>query len=116
MITIPPNAEIYIAIEAIDFRNGINGLGGICRAQLKKNPLNGALFVFRNKRKTCLKILFYDGEAFWLLMRRLSKGKLNWWPTFHGRVKTMHSKELQMLILNGNPDAAEFSEDWKKLI
>jgi transposase len=116
MITIPSNIEIFVAIEAIDFRNGVNGLGRICREMMKKDPMKGAMFVFRNKRKTSLKILFYDGEAFWLFMRRLSSGKIQWWPKSNQGFTEMESKKLQMLIMNGNPEAAEFGQDWKKIL
>lgn len=116
MISIPNNAVIYIAIEPIDFRNGIGGLGGICRSHLKKDPQTGAIFVFKNKQRTSLKLLFYDGEAFWLLTRRLSKGKMKWWPSSNSIIKELQAKELQLLIMNGNPESAEFSDDWKKLI
>ena len=116
MITIPANIEIFIAIESVDFRKGINGLSRVCRELMKKDPMKGAMFVFRNKRKTTLKILYYDGEAFWLLMRRLSSGRIKWWPKSNKDFTDLESKMLQTLIMNGNPEAAEFGADWKKLI
>ncbi len=116
MITISPNAKVYIAIEAVDFRNGIDGLGRICRDKIRQNPMGGAFFVFRNKLKTTIKILIYDGEAFWLLTRRLSRGKIKWWPQQLSSKGTISHKEFQTLIMNGNPDTASFSDDWKKLI
>jgi transposase len=115
VISIPPQANIFVAIAPLDFRNGINGLGRVCRDKLKQDPMSGALFVFRNRRKSALKILVYDGEAFWLMTRRLSRGKITWWPTAASFYCSLKAKELQTLILNGNPQAAEFTDDWKKL-
>lgn len=112
MIAIPPQARIHVAIESVDFRNGISGLGRICREEMKKNPMDGAIFVFCNKGKTTLKLLVYDGEAYWLLIRRLSRGKLKWWPS----ERDIAPKELQTLLMNGNPTGAEFTDDWKKII
>lgn len=116
MIAIPHNARIFIYIPHIDFRNGINGLGRYCRNKLNQDPMSGALFVFRNRRKNCLKILVYDGEAFWLLTRRLSRGTIKWWPVGTKSLCELEVKKLQTLIMNGNPESAEFSDDWKKII
>jgi transposase len=116
MIAIPPDATIFVAVGTIDFRNGITGLGRICREKIKKDPMSGAIFVFRNKKKTTLKILVYDGEAFWLLTRRLSRGKIKWWPTTDQFSCPLDVKKLQVLIMNGNPENVEFGNDWKKLI
>jgi len=116
MITIPPNTDIYVAVENVDFRNGINGLGRICREKIRKDPMNKALYVFRNKKKTTLKILYYDGSAFWLFMRRLSTGKIKWWPSSNQFACSLESKKLQILIMNGNPEGAEFGDDWKKVL
>ncbi len=116
MITIAPNSTIYVATVPIDFRNGINGLSRICRDKIKKDPMNGAFFVLRNRKKTTLKILIYDGEAFWLMTRRLSRGKMKWWPSSDQFSCTLEVKKLQTLIMNGNPEGAEFGEDWKKLV
>lgn len=116
MIAVPHGASIYVCVAPADFRKGINGLGAICREYLKKDPMNGAIFVFRNRSKTALKILVYDGEAFWLMTRRLSRGKLTWWPTAQGVSSELKAKELQTLIMNGNPEGAEFSDDWKKVL
>jgi transposase len=66
MITLTPQMRIWVAVEAIDFRNGIDGLAGLCRNQFQKDPLSGSVFVFRNRRGTSLKMLVYDGQGFWL--------------------------------------------------
>lgn len=116
MIAVPANAKIFMAVEAVDFRNGINGLGRLCQQKLKNDPMNGSFFVFRNRRKTTIKILVYDGESFWLITRRLSRGKLKWWPIALQSPGTITTKEFQTLLMNGNPESAEFGNDWKKLI
>ena len=80
MIQISPQMRIMVAIEPLDFRNGIDGLGRVCREALKSDPFSDALFVFRNKRATAIKVLVYDGQGFWLCQKRLSKGRFKWWP------------------------------------
>ena len=116
MIAIPHGVNIYVCVEAADFRKGINGLGKLCRQHLKQDPMSGAIFVFKNRRKTALKILVYDGEAYWLMTRRLSRGRLTWWPSATGVSSKLKAKELQTLIMNGNPEGAEFGDDWKKVL
>ena len=60
MIQVTPQMEIWLAVEAVDFRRGIDGLTRVCREVLKTDPFSGYLFVFRNKRGTSIKIVTYD--------------------------------------------------------
>src|SRR4029453_9788573 len=60
---------------------GIDGLAAVCRRVLGDNPLSGAVYVFRNRAGTALKILCYDGQGFWLCTKRLSQGCFRWWRT-----------------------------------
>jgi transposase len=58
--------RILVAVEPADFRKGIDGLAGLCRQALKSDPFSGAIFVFRNRRGTAVKLLVYDSQGFWL--------------------------------------------------
>ena len=60
MIQITPQMRILVCVEPIDFRKGIDGLCSVCRRVLDADPFCGALFVFRNKTRTALRILAYD--------------------------------------------------------
>ena len=60
MIQITVQTRILVAIQAVDFRKGIDGLARVCQEQLQADPFSGRLFVFRNRRRTALKILAYD--------------------------------------------------------
>lgn len=112
MLQFSPLMRIFICLSHVDFRKGIDGLAAVSRNQILQNPLNGAVFVFRNKRKTTLKLLFYDGQGFWLCTKRLSQGRFNWWPSD----QKIDSRSLQTLLWNGNPQLAQFGKDWKKII
>ena len=85
MISLNPQSKIFVGIEPVDFRKGLLGLKSLCKNYLQKAPDSGALFVFRNKRKDAIKVLCYDGQGYWLMMKRLSKGKFPWWPEGVGR-------------------------------
>lgn len=88
MIQITPLMRALVAIEAADFRRGIDGLAQLCRAGLGADPFTGTVFVFRNKRHTAVKLLVYDGQGFWLCHKRLSRGRFRWWPTSTADVGT----------------------------
>lgn len=116
MIQIAPQMRIMLAVEPVDFRKGIDGLAMASRTVIGEEPFSGTLFVFRNRSGTALKLLVYDGQGFWLLQKRLSKGRLQWWPKNAGRKSyRMVPHELQLLIWNGNPDYAAVAPLWKPL-
>lgn len=117
MLSLTPQMRILVAVEAIDFRNGIDGLAGICRNRFQKDPLSGCVFVFRNRRGTSLKVLVYDGQGFWLCQKRLSKGRFRWRPDRRdsGALTGMEARELQLLLWNGDPGRATLGPLWRKL-
>lgn len=83
---------------------------------MEEDPFSGALFVFRNRRGTALKLLVYDGLGFWLITRRLSQGRLRWWPpTQDAPLHSLAAQQLAVLLYNGLPDQARFAPDWRKL-
>lgn len=109
-----PSTQVYICIEPIDFRKGIDGLASTCKYRLNKDPFSGALFVFTNKSKKSLKLLFYDGQGYWVYQKRLSEGKFNWWAT--GELcQQLAVKDLNVLIWNGNPQSAQMAKDWRQI-
>ena len=116
MLSLTPQMRILVAVEPIDFRNGIDGLAGLCRNQFKEDPLCGCVFVFRNRRGSALKILVYDGQGFWLCQKRLSSGRFRWWPKRAGEsLNKMEARELQLLLWNGDPGRAAMGPLWRKL-
>jgi transposase len=116
MLTLTPQMRVFVAVEPIDFRNGIDGLLGICRGRLGSDPFSGAVYVFRNRRGTSLKILVYDGQGFWLCQKRLSAGRFGWWPKgAPAALHAMEARELQMLLWNGDPGRAALGALWRRL-
>ncbi|MEK7716127.1 MAG: IS66 family insertion sequence element accessory protein TnpB, partial [Pseudomonadota bacterium] len=81
MMQLTPHLRILVAVEPVDFRQGIDGLSRVCRQRLEADPMSGVVFVFRNRRGRALKILVYDGQGFWLCQKRLSAGRFRFWPT-----------------------------------
>ena len=75
MMTVSPKHRVFLAVQPIDFRQGIQGISSLCKNKLRQDPMTGHYFIFRNKRKTDIKILFYDAQGFCLFQKRLSSGK-----------------------------------------
>ncbi len=115
MLQLTPQSRIFLAREPADFRRGIDGLAALCRQRLGENPIEGAIFVFRNRRGTSLKLLCYDGQGFWLCHKRLSQGRLRWWPSSQQASERLSARELQILLWNGNPKAVGLAEDWRRV-
>ena len=116
MIQVAAQMRIFVAVEAVDFRKGIDGLCRICRDRMEADPFSGALFVFRNRGKTSIKLLMYDGQGYWLCQKRLSKGRFHWWPNSAEEcVSRLAAYELQLLLWNGDPSDANVPPPWKKL-
>jgi transposase len=106
MRQLTPQSRIFLAVSPVDFRQGIAGLAALCRQTLSENPLGGAVYVFRNRTGTTLKLLAYDGQGFWLCTKRLSQGRFHWWPTTASSSVTLSARELSLLLWNGTPDRA----------
>ena len=115
MIQVTPQMRVLVAIEAADFRCGIDGLANLCRVALDADPLGGGVFVFRNRRRTAIKLLVYDGQGFWLCHKRLSKGTFRWWPSSQddAAATRLHAHELQVLICAGDPSTTNTAPVWR---
>jgi transposase len=71
-------ADIYLHVDAVDFRKSINGLVVVVEQQLELSPFSDALFIFCNKHKNKLKILYWDKTGFALWYKRLEKQRFKW--------------------------------------
>lgn len=78
MLSFSGSLKIYVAVEPIDMRKGFEGLHAAVVEKLQLDARSGALFVFTNKSRTRLKILYWDRSGLWLLTKRLEKGTFAW--------------------------------------
>jgi len=98
------NYRIFIAVQAVDFRKGINGLSALCQPIFAREPCEQHIFVFRNRRSQACKILFYEKQGFWLCMKRLSHGKFLWWPKSKEHTYFQcELKQLEDILFNHMP-------------
>jgi len=117
MIQVPAQASVFVMHESVTFRKGIDGMAAVARVVLGQEPMSGAYFVFRNRGRHMLRILFYDGGGFWLCTRRLSKGRFSNWPTGDGTrpCSPLLARDLQILIWGGDPSSCAFPDLWRKV-
>ena len=78
MLTFPHALKIFLAVEPVDMRQQFNGLWAQAEQKLREDPRQGALFVFTNKDRNRLKLLYWDGTGVWVLAKRLEKGRVSW--------------------------------------
>ena len=69
MIPLSPATRIYLARGATDLRKSFDGLGDLVSHQFKEDPLSGHLYVFTNRRKNRLKLLYFDGTVTWVCQK-----------------------------------------------
>jgi transposase len=71
------------------------------------------MFVFRNRRGTGVRILVHDGQGFWLCYKRLSAGRLKYWPTSEEEpAMRLRAIELSVLLSSGNPRVIDAAPEW----
>lgn len=70
--------KVYVHRDAIDFRKGIGGLSTIVEQALGLDPFARAVYVFRNRRADRLKLLLWERNGFWLMLRRLEADRFVW--------------------------------------
>lgn len=109
MIQITPQMRVLVGVDPADFRAGIDGLAERCRKVLEADPFSGAAFVFRNRRRTAIKVLIYDGQGFWLCHKRFSNGKFAFWPSR----RELEAHELAVLLRGGDPRGTGAAAVWR---
>lgn len=74
MISLQGETRIFIALGPTDMRKGFDALAAIVAQHLKLNPLSGQLFLFFNRRRDKMKILYWDRDGLAIWYRRLEQG------------------------------------------
>ena len=116
MISVSPKHRVFLAIAPIDFRKGLNSIARLCQQRFQLDPLQGHYFIFRNKRKTDIKLLYYDSQGYCLFQKRLSTGRFHHWPTANEPLVTLTPAQLQVLLYNGDPKITNEGSVWRSLL
>jgi hypothetical protein len=114
MLQLTPQSRSFLATQPVDFRKGLDGLAAVCRQVRGDTPLEGAVYVFRNRSGTARKLWQYDGQGDWLLLKRLAQGRCAWWPQSVDARAPLSARALIIVRWNGPPDRAQMAKDWRR--
>lgn len=90
--------EVYLHREVVDFRKAINGLVVIIEQQMQLSPYEDAVFVFCNRARDKLKIVYWDRTGFCLWYKRLEQDRFKWPRELDGPVLTLTAQQLEGLL------------------
>lgn len=102
---IPYPDNIWLVVEPMDLRRGIDGLSQWLQQTLEVAPCAGAAYIFRNRSKCRIKVLLWDGTGVWLCSRRLHQGQFIW-PNVNESRWSLTTEEWQWLMAG---------VDWQRL-
>ncbi|WP_262421998.1 IS66 family insertion sequence element accessory protein TnpB [Bacillus aquiflavi] len=89
--------NIYIICGKTDMRKGIDGLATLIQDFFELDPYGDSIFLFAGWKKDRYKCLYFDGDGFAMLYKRLDNGKLQW-PKDEQAVRNLSQKELRWLL------------------
>lgn len=78
MLTLPSNARLFLYQHPMNMRKSFEGLSKIVEELFPGELLSGAFFIFLNRRKDHMKVLFWDGDGFIIWFKRLEQGTFSW--------------------------------------
>jgi transposase len=97
MLTLPPSVRMFVCTQPTDMRRGFDGLSTMVEQVLKQDPFCGHLFVFRNRRKDRIKVLYWDRDGYALWYKRLEKGVVRF-PDGLANGAELRVSDLAMLL------------------
>jgi len=90
--------RVLLACGATDLRKSIDSLSSLVQDSFKLDPYGDTMFMFCNRRRDIIKILEWDGDGFWLHMKRVEQGRFNWPDNSEGGLMGITRHELEILI------------------
>jgi len=104
MLSVSRATRIFVALNPVDMRKSFNGLYAYVQTVLGQDPLTGHLFVFTNRLKNRMKVIYWDGSGLWVCAKRLERSSFGW-PVGEGVSCCLRPEELQLLLhgIDGTP-------------
>lgn len=101
--------NIYVSTHFVDMRKSIDGLTLIVHSQFQMNVLDHSLFIFTNRSRNRIKILYYESNGFWLFIKRLEHGKFKIQESQKSLTRAITSRQLSWLL-----EGLEYDEKLKE--
>jgi len=99
VLTLAGSTRIFVALGVTDMRKSFDTLAQEVRAALGEDPLGGSVFVFSNRSRTRIKVLWFDRGGFWLLARRLERGTFAWPKAASATPKRIELRASELAVL-----------------
>jgi transposase len=105
--------SVYLYADVVDRRKSIDGLSALVEQELEQNPMNGTLFVFCNRARDKIKMLYWERNGFVLWYKRLEKQRFKWLRDAQSGSLSVTGYQLNLLldgldILNNKPHESLF--------
>lgn len=101
--------NIYVSTHFVDMRKSIDGLTLIVHSQFQMNVLDHSLFIFTNRSRNRIKILYYESNGFWLFIKRLEHGKFKIKESQESLTRAITYRQLSWLL-----EGLEYDEKLKE--
>ncbi|MDD2684337.1 MAG: IS66 family insertion sequence element accessory protein TnpB [Candidatus Cloacimonetes bacterium] len=98
MLSLNGIEQVYLACENTDLRKSIDGLAALVSQAFALDPFGPSLFVFCNRKRDKLKILYWENNGFWLYYRRLERGRFQWPEATTKSPLVVTRRQLQWLL------------------
>ena len=97
MLSFSSATRVFVATAPVDLRGSFNRLFALTQTILQQDPLSGHWFVFTNRQRNRVKILFWDGSGLWVCTKRLDQGRFGW-PKAEEQCARLRGEELIALL------------------
>lgn len=114
MIALSPATRIYLAAGATDLRKSFDGLSDLVAHQFKEDPLSGHLFLFTNRKRNRIKVLYFDGTGSWVCAKRLGQGCFAWPKTTEAGALRILAEELTLMLSGIDLDKTRTRRWWRQ--
>lgn len=101
MLSLSAVQHYFLCRDKTDMRKGVDGLSGLVRDGLKRDPLSGDIFIFFNGRRNQVKLLLWERDGFAIYYKRLEQGTFELPPTDEQTTSVELRSDEIMLILQG---------------
>lgn len=114
MIALSPATRIYLAAGATDLRKSFDGLSDLVAHQFKEDPFSGHLFLFTNRKRNRIKVLYFDGTGSWVCAKRLGQGCFAWPKTTEAGALRILAEELTLMLSGIDLDKTRTRRWWRQ--